>query len=82
MRALAGVLETAGAGARLLGAYSVGLALPFLATSLVVEPYVAAFAAVRRHHHAVELVSGALLVALGALVITNRFAIVSGWLTF
>ena len=80
--ALAGALETPGAGARLLAAYSAGLALPFLATSLAIEPYFAAFAAVRAHYHAIEIVSGALLVAIGALIIANRFALVSGWVTF
>jgi cytochrome c-type biogenesis protein len=80
--ALAGALETAGAGARLHGAYAAGLALPFLATSLFIEPYVAAFAAIRAHYRAIEIVSGVLLMAIGALVITNRFAIVAGWLTF
>lgn len=79
--ALAGTLETVGEGARLLAAYSLGLAVPFLATSLAVEPFFAASATLRRHYHAIEVTSGVLLIAIGVLIITNQFALVTSWLT-
>ena len=79
--ALAGALENAEAGARLLAAYSLGLAVPFLVTSLVSEPFFAAFATLRRHYRTIEITSGVLLIAIGALIMTNQFALVTGWLT-
>jgi hypothetical protein len=38
-------------------------------------------ARIRRHYHAVELVSGGLLVAIGLLIFTNKFTILAQWLT-
>ena len=84
---LAGILaiaagqDTVGAGVRLLAAYSLGLGVPFLATALAMDRFFAAFAKIRRHYHAIEMVSGALLIVIGALIFTNRFTIVAQWLT-
>ena len=36
----------------------------------------------RRHLHAVEVVSGVLLIAIGVLVLTGRFTVLSGYLAF
>jgi cytochrome c-type biogenesis protein len=84
---LAGILtiaaaqETIGEGVRLLAVYSAGLGVPFLATSLAVNQFFAAFARVRRYYRAIEVVSGAMLVAIGVLIFTNRFTIIAQWLT-
>jgi cytochrome c-type biogenesis protein len=79
---LAGVLESTGAGARLLGAYSAGLALPFLATSLFLGPWLSTLDTVRTHARTIEHAAGALLIVLGLAILTNRIALLSGWLTF
>ena len=84
---LAGILavaatgDTVGDGVRLLTAYSLGLGVPFLATALAIDRFFAAFAKIRRHYHKIELASGALLVAIGVLIFTNRFTIIAQWLT-
>lgn len=84
---LAGILavaagqETVGAGVRLLSAYSLGLGVPFLATALAIDRFFAAFAKIRRYYHMIEIVSGALLIAIGVLIFTNRFTILAQWLT-
>jgi cytochrome c-type biogenesis protein len=84
---LAGILAVAAAqdtvsdGVRLLFAYSLGLGVPFFATALAMNHFFAAFAKIRRHYHKVELVSGALLVAIGVLIFTDRFAIIVQWLS-
>ena len=84
---LAGILAVAAAqdtiddGVRLLSAYSLGLGVPFFATALAIDRFFAAFARIRRHYHAIEVVSGALLVAIGVLIFTNRFTIIAQWLT-
>lgn len=79
--AIAATRDTVGDGVQLLSAYSLGLGVPFFATALAINRFFAAFAKIRRHYHKIELVSGALLVAIGVLIFTNKFTIIAGWLT-
>ena len=84
---LAGILtiaaaqDTIGQGVQLLAVYSAGLGIPFLLTSLAINQFFAAFARIRRHYRLIEFVSGALLVAIGILIFTDRFTIIARWLT-
>ncbi len=79
--AIAATQDTVGSGVRLLSAYSLGLAVPFFATALAINRFFAAFAKIRRHYHKIELASGALLIAIGVLIFTNRFTVIAQWLT-
>ena len=65
----------------MLLAYSLGLGVPFFATALAINRFFAAFAKIRRYYHAIEVVSGSLLVIIGVLIFTNRFTIIAQWLT-
>jgi cytochrome c-type biogenesis protein len=58
-------------GTVLLIAYASGLALPFLAVALGASWVSRRLTWVGRHHHAVNLVTGGLLVLLGVLMLTN-----------
>ncbi len=79
---LAAAEETVTKGMLLLAVYSAGLAVPFLLTSLGVDRFLAFYARFRRHLHAVEVASGVLLIVLGALVLSGRFTVLSGYLSF
>lgn len=79
--AVAAAQETVGQGVQLLAVYSLGLGIPFIATSLAINQFFAAFAKIRRYYHAVEIASGALLVAIGVLIFTNRFTVIAQYLT-
>ena len=79
---LAAAEETVTKGMFLLAVYSAGLAVPFLLTSLGVDRFLAFYSRFRRHLHAVEVASGVLLIAIGALVLTGRFTVLSGYLSF
>jgi len=79
--AVAAAQDTVGDGVRLLSAYSFGLGVPFFATALAINRFFAVFARIRRYYHAIEIVSGALLVIIGVLIFTNRFTIIAQWLT-
>jgi cytochrome c-type biogenesis protein len=57
----------------LLAVYSAGLAIPFVATALFFGYMTSAFDRVKRHYGAVILAGGALLIALGILMITGEF---------
>ena len=78
---LAGSSDSVGQGVRLLLVYSLGLGVPFFATALAINHFFAALGRIRRHYHKVELVSGALLVAIGLLIFTNKFTVIAQWLT-
>ena len=79
--ALASSRDTVGQGVQLLSVYSLGLGVPFLATALMIDRFFGAMSRIRRYYHAIELVSGALLVAIGLLIFTNRFTVIAKWLT-
>jgi cytochrome c-type biogenesis protein len=78
--AIAGSRESIGEGVRLLAIYSLGLGIPFLLTALAVDRFFAATARIRRYYHAIEVTSGALLVAIGVLIFTNQFTIIARYL--
>jgi cytochrome c-type biogenesis protein len=64
----------------LLGAYSLGLALPFVLAAVAIEAFLTAFQRLRPHMVWVSRISGALLVIVGIMMITNYFTILSGFL--
>jgi cytochrome c-type biogenesis protein len=55
--------------------------VPFLATALMINRFFTAMGRIRRHYHKIEIVSGALLIAIGVLIFTNKFTILAQWLT-
>ena len=69
-------------GILLLAIYSLGLAVPFLITSLGIERFLKFYSRFRSHMHALEVASGALLIVLGALLVFGRFTIISNYLSF
>jgi cytochrome c-type biogenesis protein len=71
---LASTTQSVAQGTVLLLAYAAGLALPFLAVAMGATWVARRLGWVGRHHRAVSLVSGALLVVLGVLMVTNLLA--------
>jgi cytochrome c-type biogenesis protein len=67
-------------GVFLLAIYSLGLAVPFLLTSLGIERFLGFYSRFRRYLHVVEVVSGVMLIAIGILIFTRHFTVLSGWL--
>lgn len=78
--AFAASQETVLKGALLLWVYSLGLAVPFLLTSIGIDRFLAFYTRFRRHLHKVEVASGVLLIAIGALIFTRHFTIINVWL--
>jgi len=79
---LAGARETLGQGVWLLAVYSAGLAVPFLAAGWSVERFFEHFRRIRPHFRRIEVASGLLLVAIGALVATDQLARLNGYFLF
>jgi cytochrome c-type biogenesis protein len=71
--ALAASKETALQGTALLAVYSAGLAVPFLLAGWSIEFFFRAFARIKQHFRALEVASGAILVAVGLLLVFNQF---------
>lgn len=70
-----GLAATSGgwkSGLLLSSFYSAGLAMPFLVAGMFVNIFLNFYAKFRKHLHKVEVVSGIVLILIGALVMTNR----------
>ena len=79
---IAGEQDTVAKGIFLLAIYSLGLAVPFLLTSLLMERFLKFYSRFRSHMHALEVASGGLLIALGVLLVLGRFTLISNWFSF
>jgi len=79
---LAGAQGTVLKGIVLLAVYSLGLAVPFLLTSLGVDRFLVFYSRFRKHLHTVEVLSGILLIAIGVLIFLNNLRLLSGYLSF
>ncbi len=60
-------------GILLLSSYSLGLAIPFFLTAIALNSFFGLFSWIKRHYRAIEYASGALLVIIGIMVMTNQF---------
>jgi len=77
---LASAADTFGRGMLLLGAYSAGLAVPFLLAAWAVDRFLAWFQKFRPYLPWVMRVSGLLLILVGVLLITGQFTRLAGFL--
>ncbi len=74
--------DTVMKGVFLLAVYSLGLAVPFLLTALGIERFVSFYKRFQKHMHMLEVASGALLIALGVLLVMGRLSIISSYFSF
>ena len=77
---VAGSEQSVASGAGLLGIYSLGLGLPFLAAGLFAGPFMHFMGRFRNHVATVEKAMGALLVVTGVLFVTGQMTALSFWL--
>jgi cytochrome c-type biogenesis protein len=69
----ASISSSAAHAALLLGVYSAGLGIPFLVTALAFSRMTTAFSVVKRHYGIVMGAGGAVLIAMGILILTGGF---------
>lgn len=72
--------STALHGAALLGAYSAGIGIPFVAAAFAVRPFLGFMQRFRRHLGRIEKAIGILLVATGVLFVTGGINDIAFWL--
>lgn len=70
---LAATKESMLGGVWLLSIYSLGIAIPFIISALLINSFLAHFAKFRRYMPAVKFVCGLLLIVIGFLLIWGRF---------
>ena len=68
----AALSESTGQGAYLLAWYSAGLAIPFLLTTVAFNRMTKLFAFVKRHYAVIIAAGGAILVVMGALIVSGE----------
>lgn len=71
----------AGEAALLLGAYSVGLGIPFLALALLVGKAAELTKRMGRHSLVISRVSGTVLIVLGVLIVTDTLDLLTAFLS-
>jgi cytochrome c-type biogenesis protein len=69
----ASVTGSAAHAALLLAVYSAGLGIPFLITALAFSRMTTAFAVIKRHYAVIMAGGGAILIAMGVLILTGGF---------
>jgi cytochrome c-type biogenesis protein len=79
--ALASQEQTVGQGMLLLFVYGLGLGAPFVLTGLALGTSLRLLTVVKARMHALELVSGFVLVGMGLLIFSDRLSLISAWLT-
>lgn len=77
---IAGSEGSAGQGAILLGAYSLGIGIPFILAAVFASRFLDWAMRFRRHLRKVEIALGLFLVATGLLFITGQMSKISYWL--
>jgi cytochrome c-type biogenesis protein len=77
---LAATADDLSRGMVLLGAYSAGLAVPFLLAAVAVESFLGWFQRFRRFLPWVMRLSGVLLIVVGLLLVTGEFTRLASWL--
>ncbi|MDH4992311.1 cytochrome c biogenesis protein CcdA [Aquamicrobium lusatiense] len=77
---IAGSEGTALRGAALLGAYSLGIGIPFLLAAIFASRFLGWAARFKKHMRKVEMAMGGLLVITGILFITGQMSAISYWL--
>jgi len=77
---VAGTSGGAGRGILLLACYSIGLGIPFLISGLLFHGFLSFFNRFRKHIRIMEIVTGALLMAVGIMLFFGMFGKLSGYL--
>ncbi|MDH4139133.1 MAG: cytochrome c biogenesis protein CcdA [Coriobacteriia bacterium] len=72
--------ETVAQGAQLLFVYSLGLALPFVLTSLLLSRLTPLLRWLSRHSRGIHRVAGGLLIVAGVLLLFGQFETIGAWL--
>ena len=74
---IASTMHNTSAGAELLFVYAMGLAVPFLISSISLNLFLSAFKRIKPFIKTMQVISGIILIAVGILIFFNYLAIIS-----
>jgi len=77
---MASAAETMAKGIGLLAVYSLGIGLPFIAATMMLSRFMTLLQKYKKAIRVFSVVSGLFLIAIGILLFTNQFTVLSGWL--
>jgi len=70
---------TTARGMLLIAAYCLGLGAPFVLVAVLIDRANPVLRLLNRHQRAISVIGGALVVAMGVLVVSNNVPLVYGW---
>jgi cytochrome c-type biogenesis protein len=71
--------ETMGSGMVLLAFYSLGIGVPFILSAVAIGAFLSFFNRVKRYYRAIKVVSGVILIAMGVLLITDKWTVLTSY---
>ena len=74
------VTATVASGVALLGAYSLGLGIPFMATAMFTDAFLAWRKSIARIGRPAQIGAGAVMVVMGFAMISGRMTLFALWL--
>jgi cytochrome c-type biogenesis protein len=80
--AVAAAQQTIGRGILLLSIYSLGLAIPFMATAFSITLFFKMFDKIKKSLNIIEWAAGALLIIIGVLILTDGMTMIASWFSF
>jgi cytochrome c-type biogenesis protein len=75
---IAGTAGSTMYGFKLLLTYSIGLAIPFMATALTINTFLSHYSAIQKYMRAIMIISGLLLIAFGVILLTDSVYLLLG----
>ena len=74
------LFRSVGQGVVLLSVYSAGLGVPFLISAMLFHDFLTVFKRFRKHIRLVEIATGVLLMAVGAMLFLDFYGKLTGYL--
>lgn len=75
-------MDSIGKGVVLLTMYSLGLAVPFILTAMVIEGFTEQFKKFSKYLSTISRISGILMIIIGIMIFTNKLSILSQYTSF
>lgn len=69
-------------GTLMLISYSLGLAIPFIISALLIDQLKSSFEFIKRHYHIINIISGGLLVLVGIMMMTGMMGYILSLFSF
>jgi cytochrome c-type biogenesis protein len=73
--------DTMATGMVFLAFYSLGIGVPFILSAVAISAFLTFFNRLKRHYRAIKIISGAVLIIMGILLIADKWTLLTSYLT-